>query len=253
MPRTCPPPWFPCVLTLGLALGLPGACMADEAEEDFHFRPFWVEPADRVDFGHGHLVGGIDHEIKPEKGTRRRTALPLEATLGLGQGFSLVLAAEGGARSVTEDASHSYAVDRMSKLRYSFPEWEGVHFMVLAGAVKASDGGATTLSTGYSLAVDTAWGTLGWGQTWDRRGVDEGRIGRETAINFFRTGLGPDRKWAAGGEWRLARPGSGENIRYWLAGIGRVVGKGLMADLAVGASSGDQVAHRVTAGLSWFF
>ena len=248
-------PWFPRVLALGLTLGLagPGQAEATEEDDDFHFRPFWVEPADRVDFGHGHLVGGIDHEMKPEKGTRQRTALPLEATLGLGAGFSVVLVTESGAMSIMDDHSRDHGVTRAAKLRYSLPEWNGLHFMVLAGADQASGHGDTTRSTGYSLALDTAIGTFGWGQTWDRQRPEDVRSGKEAALNLFRTGLGGDGRWALGGEIRHAHLASGTTVNYWLLGVGRVVGKGLMADLAVGAGSGDQAARRITAGLSWFF
>ena len=155
--------------------------------------------------------------------------------------------------SIMDDHSRDHGVTRAAKLRYSLPEWNGLHFMVLAGADQASGHGDTTRSTGYSLALDTAIGTFGWGQTWDRQRPEDVRSGKEAALNLFRTGLGGDGRWALGGEIRHAHLASGTTVNYWLLGVGRVVGKGLMADLAVGAGSGDQAARRLTVGLSWFF
>lgn len=245
-----------------LALGLlpcaafsPGAEAETAVDEDFHFRPFWVEPADRIDFGHGHLVAGIDHELRPEPGTRRRTATPLEATLGLGLGFSVMLGLDGGARSVFDDGSRSWSANRDAKLRYSLPEWRGVNFMLLAGIERPSGPGQhDTLSQGYSVAFDTPAGTLSLGQTWNRKRPEDHRAAREAGINFFRVGLGGDPKWAAGAEFRYEETARGPLHRHGLVGIGRIVGKGLMADLALGMSEGEQTTRRlVTAGISWFF
>ncbi|WP_319241525.1 hypothetical protein [uncultured Propionivibrio sp.] len=229
------------------------SCFAEEDETDYHFRPFWVEPADRVEFGSGHLVGGIDHETHPERGSRRSTTMPLEATLGLGYGFSTVIAFDGGARSVFDDNSTSSSANREMKLRYSFPEWNGINVLVMTGVERPTSGQNSRLSNGISAAIDTSFGTVGIGQLWERKRPEDVRAGQESAVNLFRTGLGNDGKWALGGELRYARTAENENLRRWLLGVGRVVGKGVMADFAVGGTFQHSNAHRVTAGLSWFF
>lgn len=229
-------------------------CLASgDGDTDFHFRPFWVEPADRIELGHGHLVGGVDHELRAEKGNRRRTAVPLEATVGLGYGFSTVLAMEGGSRSVFDDNTTSSSASREMKLRYSFPEWNGVNFLVMTGVERPTGNGNSTYSNGFAFAIDTAIGVIGIGQSWDRKRTEDARAGQEAAVNFFRTGLGSDQKWALGGEMRYARAADNNNYSRWLVGVGRVVGKGVMADFAFGGTLEDSAAHRVTAGLSWFF
>jgi len=228
-------------------------CFAEEDDTDFHFRPFWVEPADRVELGHGHLVGGLDYEKHTEQGSRRRTAVPLEATIGLGYGFSTVLAVEGGSRSVFDDNTNSSSASREMKLRYSFPKWNGINFLIMTGVERPTGGGSATHSYGISLAIDTALGTIGIGQSWDRKRPEDVRGGEETAINLFRTGLGPEKKWALGGEMRYAKTANNQNYSRWLVGVGRVVGKGLMADLAFGSTLEQHDSYRVTAGLSWFY
>jgi hypothetical protein len=237
---------------LAALLVSPG-CFAEEDDTDYHFRPFWVEPADRVELGSGHLVGGIDYEKRPEKGSRSRTTLPLEATLGLGYGFSTVLALDGGSHSVFDDNTTSNSASREMKLRYSFPEWNGMNFMVLTGVERPTGGGTSTYSNGFSFAIDTSLGTVGIGQVWDRKRPEDARGGEETAVNLFRTGLGSDQKWALGGEMRFARASDNQNYSRWLLGVGRVVGKGLMADFALGGTLEQHDSYRATAGLSWFF
>jgi hypothetical protein len=235
------------------ALLFPIEALAAEDETDFHFRPFWIEPADKVELGSGHLVGGIDHEKRPGPNSRHRTALPLEATLGLGYGFSTVLALEGGAHSVFDDNTQSSSASREMKLRYSFPEWHGINFMVLTGVERMTGSSSAIHSNGFSLAIDTAFGTVGIGQLWDRKRPEDARGGEETAINLFRTGLGADQKWALGGEMRHARASDNQNLNRWMLGVGRVVGKGLMADFALGGTLKHSNSHSITAGLSWFF
>lgn len=235
------------------ALLFPADVLANEDETDFHFRPFWIEPADKVDLGSGHLVGGIDYEKRPDPNSRSRTAVPLEATLGLGYGFSTVLALEGGAHSVFDDNTNSSAASREMKLRYSFPEWNGINFMVLTGAERLTGNGSTLYSNGFSIAIDTALGTVGIGQLWDRKRPEDARGGEETAINLFRTGLGSDQKWALGGEMRYARASDNQNLSRWMLGVGRVVGKGLMADFALGGTLEHPEAYSATAGLSLYF
>ena len=242
---------FPFALLASL-LAAP-ACFADEEEVDYHFRPFWVEPADRVEFGNGHLVGGVDYERHPERGSKRRIGTPLEATIGLGLGFSTVLAFEGGARNVFDDNSTSSSASREMKLRYSFPEWHGINFLVMTGVERPTGSQNSRISNGFSMMIDTAVGTVGIGQVWERKRPEDLRVGQETALNFFRTGLGVDEKWALGGEMRYARTAENEHLRRWLVGVGRVVAKGVMADFAVGGTLQHSDSHRVTAGLSWFF
>ncbi|MEI7611637.1 MAG: hypothetical protein WCK63_01945 [Betaproteobacteria bacterium] len=243
------------IFALSLLAALLGSpyCLAEEDDTDFHFRPFWVEPADRVELGSGHLVGGIDHQTHPAKGELRRTAAPLELTTGLGLGFSAVVATEGGARSVFDNNTNSSSANREMKLRYSFPEWKGINFLVMTGVVRPTGNGESTHSNGFSLAIDTPIGTVGIGQLWNRKRAEDVRGGEETAINLFRTGLGSDQKWALGGEMRYARAADNQNYSRWLLGVGRVVGKGLMADFAFGGTQQQHDSHRLTAGLSWFF
>jgi hypothetical protein len=229
------------------------SCYAEEDDTDYHFRPFWVEPADRVELGSGHLVGGVDYEKHTEKGSRQRTAVPLEATVGLGYGFSTVLAFEGGAHSVFDNNTNSSAANREMKLRYSFPEWNGVNFMLLTAVDRPTGNASATHSNGFSFAIDTSLGTVGIGQLWELKRPGDARVGEETAINLFRAGLGADRKWALGGEMRYARAANNQNYSRWLVGVGRVVGKGLMADLALGSTLEQHDSYRVTAGLSWFY
>jgi hypothetical protein len=235
------------------ALLFPADALASEDETDFHFRPFWIEPADRVELGSGHLVGGINHEKRPDPNSRHRTALPLEATIGLGYGFSTVLAFEGGAQSVFDDNTHSSSASREMKLRYSFPEWKGINFMILTGVERLTGGASSIHSNGFSFAIDTALGTVGIGQLWDRKRPEDARGGEETAINLFRTGLGADQKWALGGEMRYARASNNQNLSRWMLGVGRVVGKGLMADVALAGTLEHHDSQSITAGLSWFF
>ena len=243
---------LPGALLASLTIAAP-ACFAEEEEVDYHFRPFWVEPADRVELGSGHLVGGIDHERKPERGTRRGTTLPLEATIGLGYGFSTVLALEGGARSVFDDNSTSSSASREMKLRYSFPEWNGINLMVMTGVERPTGEKSSTFSNGVSMAIDTRFGTIGIGQLWERKRPEDVRRGEESAINLFKTGLGADGKWALGGEMRYARTPDNEKLSRWLLGVGRVVAKGVMADFAIGGTLEHPESKRVTAGFSWFF
>lgn len=228
-------------------------CLAEEDEIDYHFRPFWVEPADRVELGSGHLIAGIDHETHPARGSRRSTTVPLEATLGLGYGFSTVLAVDGGARSVFDDNSTSSSANREMKLRYSFPEWKGINLLVMTGVERPTGGQSSRMSNGVSMAIDTSFGTIGLGQVWERKRPEDLRRGEESAINLFRTGLGSSGKWAVGGEMRYAKTAENENLKRWLVGVGRVVGKGVMADFALGGTLQHSRTHRVTAGLSWFF
>lgn len=226
---------------------------AEEAEHDFHFRPFWVEPADRIEFGHGHLVGGMDNENKPEKGVRNTTALPLEATLGLGQGFSIMLATDVAARSVLDSNVTSTSANREVKLRYSFPEWEGSHFMLVGGIAKPTGGAQSTQSAGFSIAIDTDVGTVGIGQAWYPKRTQDVRTGSESAINLFRTGLGSDHKWGLAGELRYAKTSANESLGYWMLGVGRVIANGVMADVAIAGTGGSYSSSRITSGLSWFF
>lgn len=238
---------------LALTLALPGANAAAGEDADFHFRPFWVEPADRVDAGSGHLVMGIDHERRPATGVSRRTTMPLEATLGLGLGFSTVLAADGAARSVSDDNTRSSAGTRAAKLRYSWRDWNGVNLMLLTGVERMADSRSDTHSAGYSIAVDSALGTIGFGQLWDGKRAEDARGGTRSGINVFRSGLGADEKWALGGEISASRSAGKQQQTHWLLGCGRVVGKGVMADLAIGGTRGEHVSQRLTAGVSWFF
>lgn len=228
-------------------------CFAAEEEVDYHFRPFWVEPADRVELGSGHLVGGVDHERHPARGSKSRTSMPLEATLGIGYGFSTVLAFDGGSRSVFDDNSTSSSANRAAKLRYSFPEWNGVNFLIMTGVDRPAGSQASKITNGFSTMIDTAVGTIGIGQLWERKRPEDLRAGQETGVNFFRTGLGSDGKWALGGEMRYARTADNENLRRWLVGAGRVIAHGVMADFAIGSTLQHSDTRRVTAGLSWFF
>jgi hypothetical protein len=242
--------------TLLLALMLAGLSLAHADEQpDMHFRPFGIEPADRTEWGHGHLVGGIDHELHPAPGTHHRTVTPLEATVGLPAGFSLVLGLEGSARTVFDDHSRSSNTGREALLKYSLPTPEGIHVALLAG-VNQRSGQPHQHSQGYAVTLDTPIGDLGFGQTWDRRPPGEPHGGRESGINLFRLGLGADGRWGVGGELRHARLPSDASLDHWLLGVARIVGHGLLADVAIGGtrSADHQLqSRRVTAGLSWFF
>lgn len=230
----------------------PGLALAEQ-DIDYHFRAFWVEPADRMEQGQGHLVAGINHETRPNAAPRQRTSLPVEATLGLGAGFGLVLGMEGGAQATLQDGSTTTSAHREAKLRYSFPEWRGANVLLLAGMSQFTGDDAPRFSQGYAIALDTRAGTLGFGQTWGRENAADLQRPQETGLNFFKVGLGADSRWAAGAELRWENSAAGLQARHWLFGVGRILRKGLMADVAVGGSSGDYSAQRVTAGLSWFF
>lgn len=242
-----------CAAFTALLYSLPLSALAEEEEVDFHFRPFWVEPADRIEFGHGHFVMGLDYERQPEPGVRRRASLPLETTLGLGAGFSTVLAMEGAAYGQADLAPHHRATDREIKLRYSLPAWEGFNFLVFGGMSRLTGHDNASYSRGYAVAADLPVGTLSWSQTWDRKRPEEGLAQREQAVNFFRTGLGQDGRWAAGAEWHRLVSGIGHTHDFWLAGVGRVIGKNLMADVAIGGDTHHAGNRRLTTGLSWFF
>ncbi len=234
-------------------LALPIIAAAEEAQPDMHFRPLGIEPADRTEWGHGHLVGGVDHEMNPERGTHRHTAVPLEATVGLPAGFSMVLGLEGGAHTAFDDGSTSTRASREGLLKYSLPEWRGVHFSVMAGVNRMTGESDHTHSRGYSLTFDTPFGDVGFGQTRDRKRPLEAHGGRETGINLFRMGLGPDGRWGLGGELRRVRTATDDHLNHWLFGVARVVGHGVLADIAIGGTTGDGRARRFTTGLSWFF
>lgn len=232
-----------------------GTPRAAEEQPDMHFRPFGVEPADRTEWGHGHLVMGIDHERHPEQGTRQRTVTPLEATIGLPAGFSMVLGMEGTARTVFDDAHASNRTGREAMLKYSLPTPAPLHLALLAG-INRQSGLPHQHSRGYALTLDTPLGDLGFGQTWDRRSPGEQHGGRESGINLFRLGLGDDGGWGLGGELRRARTPNDIHLQHWLLGVARIVGHGVLADLAIGgnhASNGSRSGHRITTGLSWFF
>lgn len=240
-------------IALVFALLLGSRLALAEADIDYHFRAFWVEPADRMEQGQGHLVAGINHETRPSTDPRQRTSLPVEATLGLGAGFGLVLGMEGGAQATLQDGSSTSAAHREARLRYSLPEWNGVHTLVMAGMSQFTGDDAPRFSQGYAIALDTRAGTLGFGQTWGREHAADLQRPQETGLNFFKVGLGADCRWAAGAELRWENSGAGLQARHWLLGVGRILRQGLMADVAVGGSSGDYSAQRVTAGLSFFF
>lgn len=239
-------------LFAALTIPVPAA-FATEDQPDMHFRPFGIEPADRTEWGSGHLIVGVDRELKPEKGTRHRTTLPMEATIGLPAGFSMVLALEGGAHTAFDDGHTSSRASREALLKYSLPEWHGVHFAVMTGISRYTDEGGHTHSRGYSLTIDTPLGDLGFGQSWDRQRPAERHGGRETGINLFKLGLGPDGRWGLGGELRRVLTANDERLNHWLFGVARIVGHGLLADVAIGGTTGDNHARRITAGLSWFF
>ena len=227
--------------------------LAAEVEMDMHFRPFSVEPADRVDFGHGHLVAGIRRDFRPEQGTRYRDAVPVEATLGLAAGFSVVLATEAAARSAFDDGQSSAATGHEMRLRYSLPAWNNVHFALLTGQGRRAGENTKTHTNGYSFTFDTGIGDIGFGQTWDRQLPGETQRKRETGINVFRQGLGPDGKWGLAAELRRTRTGNNTHHQHWLLGTTRLLAPGVLADVAIGGSSGEQRSQLITAGLSWFF
>ncbi len=243
------------LLTVAAAasLSLSAHCFAEEEAQDYHFRPFWIEPADRVELGSGHLMGGMAYEKRPETGTQRRTTAPLELTLGLGYGFSAVVMKEAAVRTVFDDNSTGSAAEREMKLRYSFPEWNGVHLLAMTGVSRPTGNANSRFFNGLSLAIDTPAGTIGAAQVWERKAPEDPRVGTQSAINLFRTGLGRDGHWAAGGEIRYVRTAHNEKLTHWMLGVGRVVGKGVMADLAVGSRFEHSASRLITAGLAWFF
>lgn len=234
---------------------LPSLAMAGgEQDSDFHFRPFGIEPADRVEWGEGHLTAGIDRERRPEPGTRRRTVTPLEATFGLGGGFSAVFGVEGSARTHFDDGRSSSAASREGLLKYALPEWRGLHLAVFAGANRLQGEEHHAHTRGLSLNLDTDLGTFGAGASQDRRRPNEPHQGREWGVNWFHLWQqGTWRGWGLAAEARFVRSAAGERIDHWLLGVARVVGQGLLLDVAVGGSGGDTDARRLTAGLSWFY
>jgi len=239
-----------CLLTL---LCLCGTAMAEE-ETDFHFRPFGIEPADRVEWGEGHLTAGVDRERQPERGTRRRTVTPLEATFGLGAGFSTVIGVEGSSTSTFDDGRSSSAASREVLFKYALPEWNGFHLALFTGASKLRSEEGHRHSQGVSANLDTQWGTFGTGYSLDRRLPNEPHEGREFGLNWFRLWQsGPLQGWGLAAESRLVHSAGGERIDHWLLGVARVVGKGLLADVAVGGTGGDTHSRRITAGISWFY
>lgn len=239
-------------LPLVILLGLPATAWSEQTV-DYHFRPFWVEPADRMEAGHGHLTTGFNHETRSDVEPMQRAAVPLEATLGLGAGFGLVLAMETWASTSLHSGGNHASAQREARLRYSLPEWRGVHVLLMTGMSQFTGDDTPRFMQGYALALDTHVGTFGFGQSWGReRGSDLQRP-QETGLNFFRVGLGPESRWAAGVELRWESTADAQQLRHGLLGLGLIVGKGLMADVAIGGSDGAYSARRATAGLSWFF
>lgn len=225
-----------------------------DSETDFHFRAFGIEPADRVEWGEGHLTAGVDREVRPERGTRRRTVTPLEATFGLGAGFSAVVGLEGSSRTLFDDGSGSRAASREVLLKYALPAWNGLHVAAFAGANRLQDQEHHSHTRGFSFNLDTDLGTFGSGYAQDRRRPGEPHQGREWGVNWFRLwDAGPLHGWGLAAEARFVRSPLGERIDHWLLGVARVVGKGLLADVAIGGSGGDTDARRLTAGISWFY
>ncbi|MDK9723884.1 MAG: hypothetical protein OEL88_03275 [Sterolibacteriaceae bacterium MAG5] len=218
--------------------------------DDMHFRPFGIEPADRVDWGHGHLVAGVDRETRPEPGTERRTTLPLEATIGLPAGFSAVLGVEGLARTRLADGSAESGNTREALLKYALPAQGGLHLAVFTGLSRKSGEGNHDHSLGASMTLDTEFGDIGAGFSSSRKRPNEPHGGREAGINWFRR---LDSGWAFGAELRRVHGANDEKLNHWLAGVGRVVGRGVLLDAALGGVSGSSRGRRLTFGISYFY
>lgn len=239
-----------------LRRALAAVCMLGAAatwaseDVDMHFRPFGIEPADRTDWGHGHLVAGIDRETRPEPGTRRRTTLPMEATIGLPGGFSTVLGIEGLARTRMDDGTAQTAATREALLKYSLPTQGNLHLAAFGGISRKSGENDHTHSLGASMTLDTEIGDIGAGFSSSRKRPNEPHGGREAGINWFRL---LDSGWAFGTELRRVHGANGEKLNHWLAGVGRVVGRGVLLDAALGGVRGDSGGQRITFGVSYFY
>lgn len=218
--------------------------------DDMHFRPFGIEPADRVDWGHGHLVVGVDRETRPEPGTERRSTLPMEATIGLPAGFTAVLGVEGLIRTRRDDGNAEGGSTREALLKYALPAQGNLHLAVFTGLSRKSGESDHEHSLGASMALDTEFGDIGAGFSSSRKRPNEPHGGREAGINWFRL---LDSRWALGAELRRVHGANDEKLNHWLAGVGRVVGRGVLLDAAVGGVSGSSRGRRLTFGISYFY
>lgn len=241
------------LITLCVGTLLAPGAWAEEDRPDMHFRPFAIEPGDRVEWGQGHLVAGLDLERRPEPNIQHRFTMPLEATVGLPAGFVAVLAFDGAARTLFNDGATSSQGSRETLLKYAFPEWRGIHFAVMAARARRNNDAIPMDSHGYTVTFDTAWGDMGFSQSWDRPTPPDNHGGREIGINLFRLGLGTDGKWGLAGEARHVNAANDQRIDHWLFGVARIVGRGVLVDLAVGGESGDAHGRRLTTGVGWFF
>lgn len=232
-----------------LLLGWTGAVAAEEGP-DMHYRPFAIEPADRIEWGEGHMTLGFERETAPQRGTRIARRVPVEWTLGLGAGFVAVLGAEAHAHTRFDSGATSGTTTREVLLKYALPEYQGFHLAAFTGISRQTDGSPHTHSRGISMNLDTAYGVFGAGLTFDRKRPNEEHGGNDAGINWYRI---YDNGWGAAVELRRGRDSNDETVRHWLVGGMRVVGRGLLLDAGVGGVSGPSSGRMLTFGISYFY
>lgn len=222
----------------------------DADEIDFHFRPFGIEPADRVHFGEGHAVIGIDRARHRHDGGHTRTALPMELTLGLPGGFAAMLEKESSPRFSRGEAPNDEGGERGLVLKYSLADIGGIHVAVVAGASRAKGEERKRVAQSLVAGWDTPLGAWGAGYAVERRHPGEARHGREFGVNWFRLW---DSGWGLGAELRRGRTPNDESARHATVGIAKKLARNLLLDLAVGRTSGAERERLLTLGASLYF
>lgn len=216
----------------------------DNASEEahMHFRPFAIEPAERVPAWGGHLMLGYENA---RIGDERRHGTPAEITLGLPGGFAIALAAEPvghthGLSGVDQDGA------RQALLKYAHeiePDWT---LAVLAeiNRPRGESRGENTL--GVIVGYEAGFADINAGAFLTRQRDNSENIPEIGANVYVPIGLG----FGIGVEARTAF-NDGQRENNYLLGINRVFPGNWAIDFAAvrTTATGQPSATTVTAGL----
>ena len=230
-------------------------CALAEEEVDMHFRAFAIEPADRVEWGSGHVTLGVEraiHRHADVDGKKHvRTATPMEWTIGLPGGFSVSLSREINAGMSGEQGwLPGERAERDVLLRYAMPLGGRTHLALLAGASRTAGEKGTTVGYGMVGAFDSDFGHFGSGLAWGQKRDGEAHRPWEAGINWFH--LLPS-GWGPAAEVRWGRDGEGRAVGHQLFGVAWKVGRSVLLDISAGQSVGAQQEKRLGLGVSWFY
>lgn len=232
-----------------LVLISPHALPQDDV--DYHFRAFAIEPADRVPFGSGHAIIGVDRSRHGHDSGHVRTASSFELTLGLPADFSVVLESEARPGfSGNQPPLPGEQADRAVALKYSLPERDGLHLALVVEANRSRDQDRSRLGYSVVATLDSEFGDFGAGLNIHRRHPDEPGNGREIGFNWFR--LGPS-GWGVAAELRVERTPEDRTVRHALVGIAYRLMRGVMLDAAARRATGARHSSDITFGASFFF